>query len=138
MLNINKELYRQTEVRSNCHQQGHYSSNCPGKTRYSKESGVLTQQGILRPGAVKGKEVPDILLDTGCSWKLVHNDLVGVTIRSAHGDTALYPLAQVQVQIDGHTIDVEVAMSNSVLTSVLLGTYKSRGRGHYYTCPYAL
>ena len=50
----------------------------------------------------------DILLDTGCSRTLVRRDLVPsknmqegdvVTIRCAHGDTVLYPLTDVEVEV---------------------------------------
>ena len=45
-----------------------------------------------------------------------------VTIRCAHGDTVLYPLAQVQVKIDGKELDIEAAVSETLPMSVLLGT----------------
>ena len=51
-----------------------------------------------------GQEVWDILLDMGCSQTMVHADLVppekflegdAATIQCAHGDTVLYPLANI-------------------------------------------
>ena len=45
-----------------------------------------------------------------------------VTIRCAHGDTVLYPLAKVKMEIDGRQIQVEAAVSNTLPVSVLLGT----------------
>ena len=45
-----------------------------------------------------------------------------MVIRCAHGDTALYPLAQVHLEINGHHIDVEAALSDTLPMPVLLGT----------------
>ena len=42
-----------------------------------------------------------------------------VTLRCAHGDTVLYPLADVSIEVDGITFTVRAALSD---TSVLLGT----------------
>jgi hypothetical protein len=39
-----------------------------------------------------------------------------------HGDTVLYPLALVRVQIGERELEVEAAVSNSLPTSMLLGT----------------
>lgn len=61
-----------------------------------------------KPGIVEGPGVSNILLDTGCSRTLVQKDLVPkeklldgavVPIRCAHGDTVLYPLAKVGVEM---------------------------------------
>ena len=129
----------------NCHQKGHYSSNCPSKACYCNEGRfdhtggpvAVTRRranvraGVPRCGTVEGNAVTDILLDTGCDRTLVHRDLVpegnllpgeGVTIRCAHGDTVLYPLARVRVQLDGRDLTVEAAVSSTVPASVLLGT----------------
>ena len=45
-----------------------------------------------------------------------------VTIRCAHGNTVLYPLAEVKMEIDGRQIQVEAAISDTSPASVLLGT----------------
>lgn len=73
----------------NCHNKGHYSSHCPRnalfvterRTVYQGESKMVnrhghSQRGVVKRGVVEGKEVEDILLDTGCSRTLVHKDLV--------------------------------------------------------------
>ncbi len=44
------------------------------------------------------------------------------TIRCAHGDTALYPLAEVELEVEGRRIVVEAAISETLPMSVLLGT----------------
>ena len=128
----------------NCHQKGHYSSNCPHNAMYCTERKAnytgtsivrewrgVAKPGVVKPGFIEGKYVSDILLDTGCSRTLVRQDLVPeksrlqtevVAIRCAHGDTVLYPLAQVQVKIDGYCLEVEAAVSDALPTSMLLGT----------------
>ncbi|KAL5516316.1 hypothetical protein EMCRGX_G001609 [Ephydatia muelleri] len=79
----------------------------------------------------EGREVKDIVLDIGCSKTIVHHSLVpekklvtgeAVTIRCAHGDSVLYPLANVDLVIDGVPLTVEAAVSKSLPVSVLLGT----------------
>ena len=44
-----------------------------------------------------------------------------VTIRCAHGDTVLYPVAKVQVMVDGKAVEVEAAVSETLPMDVLLG-----------------
>ena len=72
-----------------------------------------------------------IVLDTGCSRTLVRSNLIPqdkvlegevVAIRCAHGDTVLYPLALVHLEINGQHIDVEAALSDTLPMPVLLGT----------------
>ena len=128
----------------NCHKKGHYSSNCPQNamlcTERQVERGVISgmkrqqgvsQPGVLKSGVVEGKYVGDILLDTGCSRTLVHQKLVSedklkdagaVAIRCAHGDTVLYPLADISLEVNGKQIAVEAAVSGTLPMSVLLGT----------------
>lgn len=73
----------------------------------------------------------DILLDTGSSQTLVHQELVpesqfkdgeAVAIRCAHRDTVLYPLVEVTMEVEGKPIKVEAAISDTLPMSVLLGT----------------
>ena len=128
----------------NCHKKGHYSSQCPYNALHCTERRVdhrgssaavrwqsTSQPGIIKSGVVEGKKVKDILLDTGCSRTLIHKDLVSaskiqedeaVAIRCAHGDTVLYPLALISLEVGGHLIEVEAAVSDSLPMSVLLGT----------------
>ena len=72
----------------------------------------------------------DIQLDTGCSRTVVRSDLVDkekivdgefITIQCAHGDTVSYPLAQVELQVEGRPVTVEAAVSDTLPRSVLLG-----------------
>lgn len=98
-----------------CRQKGH-SSNCPQRALFCMkrrinhpgESKIRLQQvkkvtpGVIKPGAVEGKPVKNILLDTGCSRTMVKRELVpeenilqgeAVAIRCAHGDTVLVPIS---------------------------------------------
>ena len=43
-----------------------------------------------------------------------------IAIRCAHGDTVLYPIAQVEFEVAGRTIMVEAAVSTTLQTAVLL------------------
>ena len=79
---------------------------------------------------MEGTAVSDILVDTGCTRTMVRSDLVGknlipgeaVTVLCAHGNTALYPLARVTINVEGIEMEVEAAVSDSLPVSVLLGT----------------
>ena len=92
---------------------------------------VVPKPGVVKSGMVEGKAVDNILLDTGCSRILVHRRLVpetsvldaeAVAIRCAHGDTVLYPLAKISLEVEGRSIEVEAAISETLPMSVLLGT----------------
>lgn len=80
---------------------------------------------------MEGHHVVYILLETGCSKTLVREQLVleekllegqAVTIRCAHGDTVLHPLAEVDMEVDGVPVRVEAALCSTLPMSVLLGT----------------
>ena len=79
---------------------------------------------------MEGTEVRDIILDTGCSRTIVRQDLVpvekkvpdeAVTLRCAHGDTVLYPMADVNMEVNGITLGVRAALSNTLPVLILLG-----------------
>ena len=85
-----------------------------------KVSAICTQ-GLHVSGKVNGIPIKPVILDTGCSRTLARSDLVSqnnqlegevVAIRCAHEDTVLYPLAKVHLEINGHNIDVETAISD--------------------------
>lgn len=89
------------------------------------------QPGITKCGVLEGKTATNILLDTVCSRTLVHHDLVPdgklkegevVAIRCAHGNSVLYPLAQIAEEVEGLHIDVEAAVSSTLPMGVLLRT----------------
>ena len=112
----------------NCGKKGHMAVQCPDKALFCGEKlgGVVTCKG-----KVEGRDVGDILLDTGCSRTMVRRSLVpeerslegqAVTIQCAHGDVALYPLAQVELEVEGEKVQVQAAVSDNLPVSVLLGT----------------
>lgn len=56
----------------------------------------------------------------GTPHKLKEGD--ALTIRCAHCDIVLYPLADVNMEVDGLPITVEAAVSDTLPAAVLLGT----------------
>ena len=125
----------------NCGQTGHFSRTCPSNALFcsGQQKGQsmvggshhTAKQGVPQIGVVEGRAVGDILLDTGCLRTLVHQDLVpekkllegeAVAIRCAHGDTVLYPLAEVEIEVGGQSLKVEAAVSATLPMAVLLGT----------------
>lgn len=119
----------------NCRGKGHYSTNCPHNALFCKPRdrmlGGEQYHSVTRTGVVEGNPVSDILLDTGCSRTLIHRSLVpeqnilegrAVTICCAHGDTVLYPLAEVLIEVSGRQIQVEAAVADRLPVGVLLGT----------------
>ncbi len=118
----------------NCHEKGHYAFQCPKDAHFCKDSRETTEDAhsidVKRKGLVEGTPVERILLDTGCSKTLVRQELISkekilegeaVTIRCAHGDTVLYPVAKVQVMVDGMDMEVKAAVSETLPVDVLLG-----------------
>eukprot|EP00731_Ephydatia_muelleri_P002492 Em0001g2492a len=62
---------------------------------------------------------------------MVHRNLVSeaqtvdgesAVVRCAHGDSVLYPMAEVNIEVDGCTISAVAAVSDTVPMDVLLGT----------------
>ena len=95
-----------------------------------RQSGIKATS-VCHSGQVEGIYVNQIILDTGCSCTVVRQDLVPghklievhtVTIRCAHDDTVLYPVAQLELQVDGIPVHVEAAVFDSLPVQVLLGT----------------
>ena len=112
----------------NCGQQGHIALQCPSKALFC---GGGTGLAASCTGTVEQKRVGDILLDTGCSRTMVRRELVpnqrllegeAVAVRCAHGDTVLYPLANVHIQLGGVELTVKAAVAEKLPVSVLLGT----------------
>ena len=122
----------------NCRQRGHISTKCPSAALFCKleQQSPVRQSGVkatsvCRSEQVEGIQVNQIVLDTGCSRTMVRRDLVpghkliegdAVTIWCAHGDTVLYPVAQLELQVNGVPVCVEAAVSESLLVQILLGT----------------
>ena len=121
----------------NCQQKGHVAAKCPSKAL----CGVRQEQGSQeertrrllpeeRAGKVEGTEVPNILLDTGCSTTLIRNNLVPtgkllqewIEITCAHGDTKKYQLAEISVEVDGKTHVLKAGVTDTLPRPMLLGT----------------
>ena len=109
----------------NCGKRGHISRNCPSNVLCC----IGWKEELKRAGVVNGHKVSDIMLDTGCSRTMVHGKLVtreqliegeATAVRCAHGDTMLYPLARVEVEVDGCTIKTVAALCNTLPKDVLL------------------
>ena len=100
----------------NCKKAGHIAANCPGESVLLCEKSATvgarpaTVDVWQRTGTVEGQYVPEIVLDTACKrtmirkelvppWKIIEGDIA--TIRCAHGDTVLYPLANIHMEVDG-------------------------------------
>ena len=121
---------RKPVVCYNCGQLGHIAVRCPNNSNLFC-SAVGTRLSVRRPGIVEGTMVQDIILDTGCSQTMVREDLAktskllegeAVTVRCAHGDTVLYPLSEVELELAGKKMMVRAAISENLPASVLLGT----------------
>ena len=90
-----------------------------------------TNTELLKAGTIEGRNTANILLDTGCSRTIVHQEFVpkekiiegeAVNIHCAHGDTVLYPVAVVNIEIDGEPFEVQAAVADRLPTAMLLGT----------------
>ena len=44
-----------------------------------------------------------------------------LSIRCAHGDMVIYPLAEIEIAVDGRSLTVEAAVADKLPVSVLLG-----------------
>ena len=115
----------------NCHHKGHVSSKCPNNAMFCTSKPDIKENGLMKAGTVEGQQVSKILLDTGCSRTMVRRELVppekllegeAVTIRCAHGDMVLYPLAKIGMEVNGKHLEMEVAVSDTLPVDVLLGT----------------
>ena len=123
-----------------CEEFGHMKKNCPNKgttkkvmfcrEEHKSSAAPGLTKGVRRSGLVEGQEVQDIPLDTGCTQTMMHSDLVlpekflegdTVVIKCAHGDVVLYPLANVEMEVDGLKVEEEAAASGKLPVAVLLG-----------------
>lgn len=105
---VKKEKTERNTLRCyNCGKRGHIAMHCPDNTLFC-DGGV--GRAATRRGKVEGTEAEDILLDTGCSRTMVRRELVpeekivegeAVTVRCAHGDMVLYPLVEVELELEG-------------------------------------
>ena len=130
-----EESSRQAVLRCyTCDGKGHTSKPCPSKALFcgnrNKPRGAV-EGTVLRQGVVNGFLVDDLLLDTGCSKTIVQRDLVGeeqwlggesTIIQCAHGDAIAYLLAAIELEIQGKSVLVNTAVSDTLPQSVLVRT----------------
>ncbi|KAL5491773.1 hypothetical protein EMCRGX_G017130 [Ephydatia muelleri] len=120
------------DTRGNKRRAEEEDSAMPALYSHSRGNGITrrqTDRTVLRSGFVEGNKVEDIVLDTGCSRTMIRRDLVpttkilddAVTVQCAHGDTVAYPLAVVELTVDGLPLTVEAALSDTLPTALLLG-----------------
>lgn len=119
-----------------CGNLGHIAAKC------SKNSGYYVSGMQFTPKVEKSsveivcwgkiEDVPvEMLVDTGCSHTLVQRKLVPdrclvtghtVALQCAHGDITEYPVAEVDVVLEGRKRRVRVGVSDSLPRAVLAGT----------------
>ena len=110
-----------------CGKKGHIARHC----RTNALVCIGLPGDMRREGTVNGQCAKNIMLDTGCSSTMVHRNLVpeaqildgeSAVVRCAHGDSVLYPMAEVNIEVDGCTISAVAAVSDTLPMDVLLGT----------------
>ena len=103
----------------------------PKQGNTQEDGSSVSRASVYRSGTIGGTQVNDVVLDTGCAHTIVHRTLVpedrhlpgqAITLRCVHGDTVLYPLAEVEIEVSGVVIRVLAAVSDTLPVSVLLGT----------------
>ena len=108
----------------NCHRYGHMSMNCPDKANFY--CGNRLGRSVVRVGKVEGAVVSELVLDTGCSKTMVRRDLVpeenllpgeAVTVLCAHGDAMLYPLAYVDMEMEGMQLRTKAVIAKELPVS---------------------
>ena len=119
----------------NYKKEGHIAANCPSEPVLLCQSptNVDARPPKIdvwhRTGTVEGQFVNEIVLDTACKRTIVHQELVPsekiiegdvATIRCAHGDTVLYPLANIEMKVDDQVIQLEAAVLATLPVPVLL------------------
>ena len=84
---------------------------------------------VVRHGMVEGVPV-QILLDTGSARTLVRRDLVpedkvlegeAVVVRCAHGESVRYPLADLEIAVEGKQFVIRAGVSDKLPVQLLLG-----------------
>jgi predicted aspartyl protease len=113
----------------NCHQRGHIASKCPSAVAMFQEEANRRAERVLRKGMIEGQIVDDILLDTGSAITMIQEGLVPsekftgrrTMVRCAHGDEITYPVASVELEVEGSKLSVLSAVSKKLPVSALLG-----------------
>ena len=118
-----------------CGKMGHIAMHCPTNALFCTEEGTADVlgaeigEGVTRQGTVEG--VPaEVWLDTGSARTLVRRELVPedkvlagkvVAVRCAHGEIVRYPLAELEVTVDGRKIAITAGVAEKLPVQLLLG-----------------
>ena len=121
----------------NCKQRGHVATKCPSNAALfcqgEEQANDSTPQRVVkeahRHGIVEGVHVSNILLDTCATRSMIREDLLPpdhrvdgeVTVRCAHGNTVVYPLTEVAVEIGSRQLVVTAGVSRTLPVPMLLG-----------------
>ena len=116
-----------------CGQPRHIAIHCRANAMFCEQTedvfGADDMEGVVRQGLLEGVPV-EVLLDTGSARTLVRSDLVPegkvlegkrIGVRCAHGDTAYYHIAELEVEIGGRTISIRAGVSERLPVQLLLG-----------------
>ena len=83
----------------------------------------VAEEGVAPIGRQEGSSVNRAsVYRSGTVPEEQHLPGQAVTLRCVHGDTVLYPLAEVEVEVNGVVMQVFAAVSDTLPVSVLLGT----------------
>ena len=113
---------------------GHMSMSCHSKALYGGANDKENRFGgedaeVMVSGLVEGNPI-DFLLNTGSAKTLVRRDLVleekvlvgkVVVVRCTHGENVDYPLADLDVEIEGRRMTIRAGVSNRLPVPILLG-----------------
>ena len=118
-----------------CGKMGHIAMHCPTNALFCTEEGTADVlgtdigEGVTRQGTVEG--VPaEMLLDTRSARTLVRRELMPedkvlagkvVAVRCAHGEIVRYPLAELEVTVDGRKIAITAGVAEKLPVQLLLG-----------------
>ncbi|XP_073721145.1 uncharacterized protein [Misgurnus anguillicaudatus] len=124
-----------------CGQLGHKKPMCPQlmktftnmcyvpQVSVPEPTNITVPDQMLRTVELNGEKVT-ALLDTGCTQTLVENELVPevnicsvpqVIVKCVHGEERHYPIANVNVGIEGHSYLMKVGLAQGLPYQVILG-----------------
>ena len=113
-----------------CGKTAHYAHECEEKSYVSQTPLV---KRIVRSGHINGLPATKMHLDTGSSMTLIHRkfspqcDSSGqvVQMRNTAG-TQTYPVVKAKIELDGHSYEIDVAVSEQLQEDALLAENSNR------------
>ena len=120
----NKRYGKQGPQCYKCGGWGHMQDKCPSRILFIQPPRMQTAAG-REPwsisGKINGKQVDDMLLDTGAAITVVSEDIISkeakngntVALRGLRPGITMFELAEVQLELGGGTMDLEVAVAPS-------------------------